>query len=171
MSKFLLISALISSLISLPAWAGAKCRGSDGQWYPYDSAQCQPGGASSPDVPPGAFNPFMARAAISSAMSHVQQLKMLVTEHYLTNGEMPSSNKEMGLPSAREYSAGALQSLGVGKNGVIIAEFNERSGVRDGRLQMIPDDSKPHMGLLWKCVSPSFADIGSWMAGCEYDPR
>lgn len=171
MKTSLLLSLLLGSLFTSCAWAGAKCRGSDGQWYPYDSAQCQPGGTDSADVPPAAFNPFMARAAISSAMSHVQQFKMLVTEHYITNGQMPSSNQDMGLPSAREYSAGALQSLGVGKNGVIIAEFNERSGVRNGRLQMVPDYSKPHMGLLWKCVTPSFADIGSWMAGCEYEPR
>lgn len=172
MKKTLVMACLIGSVLASPAWAGAKCRAADGQWHPYDSPQCQPSGShDAADAPSAPLNPWLARAAVLAAMTHVQQFELRVTEHVVNTGQLPASNQDLGLPPRREYSDKALQSLGVTAGGIIVAQFNERSGVRDGQIKLVPDQSKPHMGLLWTCETPSFADIGSWMPNCTFVGR
>ncbi len=111
---------------------------------------------------------YQARAHISEGLMVASQVKLAVAEYYASNGKLPSSNKELDLPEAREYQRNAIKALAVTKGGVINVQFNEKSGVENGIVRLVPDVSKLHMGMGWSCVSPSFKSIGSWAPPCRF---
>ena len=180
-------TAAYCGLLILPGLAQAdlyKCARPDGS-VSYQGAPCEgrervldrrvdaprpPPEAVTAGQPPGPET-MLARARIMEGMLVAQSVKLQITEFYMTNGRLPSSNAMLGLPPARDYVRNAITGLEVMTGGAIVMRFNGQSGVEGGELRLKPDVSKPHMGIAWQCTTPSFRDIAAWAPDCRYTGR
>lgn len=109
-------------------------------------------------------------AHIAQGLALAAGVKNHVAAYYGEQGRLPSSNEELDLPAPGRFAAQALTGLAVSEGGVITLTFNALAGVNHGRIQLIPDTNDPVLGLNWRCVSPSFRDIGVWAPRCRYEP-
>lgn len=105
---------------------------------------------------------------IASGMGIATGLKLSILQHYLESGEMPKDNAAMGQPPPPEWHTKALNSVEI-KDGAITLVFNQSSGVEGGILRLVPDLSRPHIGVEWNCVTPSYPAIKTIMPDCEFD--
>ncbi len=113
---------------------------------------------------------FKASAYTSEGLAAAANAKTRVVEFYFETGKFPSSNEEAGLPPAEQFVGHSLTSLAVSEGGVITVTMNELSGVKDGAIRLLPDDSNQAMGVQWRCETPSYKDIGGWAPQCKYVP-
>ncbi|MAM88753.1 MAG: hypothetical protein CME36_15720 [unclassified Hahellaceae] len=97
-------------------------------------------------------------------------VRYAVQDYVIEHGRLPASNQDLGLPEPQAYARGALSSVAVGERGRITLTFNERSGVDDGTIQLVPIASDPLYGVQWDCKTPSFEDIQSWAPACRFAP-
>lgn len=110
---------------------------------------------------------FQAIAMIGQGISLSSKVKVMVTEHYMRSGEMPDSNYDVGLPPAHKFKANAVDSVGIGYDGVITITYNQLSGVKGGKIKLRPQVS-PAFGINWECETRSFESITTWMPQCRY---
>ncbi len=94
--------------------------------------------------------------------------KVSVAQYYQMEGELPRSNEDAGLPPAHTYVGGALVGLEVIDEGVVVLTFNEKSGVKDGRVVLTPDVGNGAMGIRWECETSDYANVGRLLPGCVY---
>lgn len=113
---------------------------------------------------------FKASAYVSEGLAAAANVKIQLAAYYSETGKFPSSNEEAGLPAADHFVGQSLTSLAVSEGGVITLTMNELSGVKDGSIRLLPDDSNPAMGMQWRCETPSYKDIGGWAPQCRYVP-
>lgn len=119
----------------------------------------------------GPLRAYQARAHIAEGIMVASQVKLAVAEFYASEGRLPASNHDLDLPPPSEYQRNAIKALAVSGGGVINIQFNDQSGVENGIVRLVPDASKPHMGMGWSCVSPSFRNIGTWAPPCRFEGR
>lgn len=108
-----------------------------------------------------------ASARVAEALVLSSAVKTQVAQYFAETGRLPASNQALGLPAPESYHTSALTRLEVGPGGVIELSLNEKSGVDQGRIRLIPDPSQPGIGLQWQCVTPSYRELGAY---CEYQP-
>ncbi len=104
---------------------------------------------------------------LSEGLMLATQSKLLVSEHYLDNGEFPDSNDQVGLPPPHTITATGVSRIEVSWNGVIIIGYNQKTGIEDGEVTLRPTFS-PTRGILWECESRSFSGIERYMPQCRY---
>ncbi|MDQ2077075.1 pilin [Marinimicrobium sp. ABcell2] len=92
-----------------------------------------------------------------------------ISVYYMERGQFPASNRELGLPEPGKFSGHPLTALEVSEGGVMTLTYGERSGVKNGVVQLIPAWS-PHQGILWQCVTPSYPGLLEAAPDCEYAP-
>lgn len=97
-------------------------------------------------------------------------VKQQLAEFYQNRGEFPSSNKELGLSEPGRFVGQSLMSLDVSEGGVITLRYDKKSGVENGIIRLTPDVSNPAMGIQWRCVTPSYQNVGAFMPQCKYVP-
>jgi len=98
-------------------------------------------------------------------------MKTAIAEYYMTNGKMPASNADMGLPAADQYRGKSLKSATVTADGGIEFTFDAASGVDGGHVRLIPDISRAGaMGVQWRCETPDYPLIKRALSVCEYKP-
>ena len=108
-----------------------------------------------------AFNLAQGLTAASTA-------KVAITEYYYSNGEPPASNHDVGLAEAEQYKGDSLRNMTISRGGVITLTYDEKTGVDNGKIQLIPDINSAQAQLNWRCVSPSFANIAIMLPNCRY---
>lgn len=111
---------------------------------------------------------YIGVAYISQGLSLASSVRVQVAMHYQQTGKLPSSNAEIDLPPPEQFVSESISQMEITEGGVITIKYNEKSGVKDGLLYLTPDISKPHMGILWTCTTPSFKDIAAWAPQCKY---
>ncbi len=96
-------------------------------------------------------------------------LKQASAEFYYQQGKLPSSNEDVGLGEPEVYASNALLSAGITANGVIQLIYDDRTGVANGVVSLIPT-VVPGM-LKWRCETTDYASIGKYMPQCKYLPE
>ena len=112
----------------------------------------------------------IAAAYISEGLTLASGVKNHVAGYYQDKGKLPSSNADVGLPPAGQFVGASVAGLEITERGVITIRYNDKSGVKEGILKLIPDVSKPHMGISWLCTTPSFKGIETWAPQCKFQP-
>jgi type IV pilus assembly protein PilA len=95
--------------------------------------------------------------------------KTKVIEYYLEEGEWPANNAALNLAPPEEIIGNSLQSVEIMANGVVRLSYDEKSGVEDGRILLIPHGGERHLAIRWECWTDSYPDINSWAPQCEYE--
>jgi len=112
---------------------------------------------------------FQTKAYRMEGLSAAQGVKQAIAQRFGEFGKLPGSNREAGVAEPEKFAGQSLRRLDVGRNGMITLTFDEKSGVDNGRIQLIPDTATQPT-LKWRCVSPDFEDITVTSALCEFKP-
>ena len=96
-------------------------------------------------------------------------LKQATAEFYYHQGELPSSNQEVGMGAPEVYANNALKSAEVTSKGEIKLTYDGKTGVDDGVVRLIPT-VVPGM-LKWRCETSDYPNIGKYMPQCQYLPK
>lgn len=95
--------------------------------------------------------------------------KVAVAESFLTNGRMPASNTEAGLPPATSYRGRSLISAAVVDGGRIQLTFDGESGRDGGVIDLVPDLAHiDAMGVQWRCETTDYPQIARALPSCDY---
>lgn len=110
-----------------------------------------------------AYTDYTVRSKVIGDFVLARELQLLVTEYYLTNGVMPESNEDLGLPRGREIQGQWLRSARVQPRpeaGTIRLVYDH-----NGKLQALENRSVirwvPEIvdgRLIWDCTSGSMDD-------------
>ncbi|MGH8529676.1 MAG: pilin [Nevskiales bacterium] len=111
---------------------------------------------------------YQSAAYLAEGLNASANAKAVITEYYQSNGEWPNSNEDVGLPAPGEFSGRALRSMAVTSGGTIRLTYNEKTGVRGGTIELIPDASQPEIGVKWRCESSSYSNITITIPQCIY---
>ncbi|MEZ5461768.1 pilin [Dokdonella sp.] len=112
-----------------------------------------------------------AAQAIREALIAASGAKVSVSEYYMTTGQMPASNAEVGLGEPDSYRGQSLLSMQVADGGRIVLAFDAASGVEGGTIELTPDlAGHESMGVQWLCTTNDFVNVArAWPgSGCEY---
>ncbi len=71
-------------------------------------------------------NKYLKMAYISEGIAVGHEVKMRVTQHYLMTGQFPESNADAGIGIGESFSRKAVESVTVGRGGVITVNFNSK---------------------------------------------
>lgn len=114
---------------------------------------------------------YLSAAQITSGLQVANSVKVQMANFHEEYGRYPASNQELGLPESHQFASPSLSALEVSPNGVITLRFENRQGIQDGIIQLIPGDENTSLITRWRCVTPSYASIASWAPQCEYQPE
>ncbi len=112
---------------------------------------------------------YIRAAYLSQALALASTTKVHVSAYYDEHGEWPSSNERAGLSPAADYADESVSGLAVSEGGVITVRFNEKSGVGERLLRLVPDDSKPDIGVSWRCRTRGFKEISPFVPQCKLE--
>lgn len=112
---------------------------------------------------------FKNKVSIVNGMRMASQIKTDISEYYQSNNSFPNSSSELFLPKPEEFADGAVKSLGLESEGVIKITYNEKSGIDNGLIYIVPDVSRSWIGITWKCISTNIKNISSLIEECHFD--
>jgi prepilin-type N-terminal cleavage/methylation domain len=99
-----------------------------------------------------AYQDYATRAKVSEAISMASQVKASVSEAYISDGQLPATNADAGLPEKTSFSSTYVSSIEV-LTGKIKVELQNTgiSGFDDGSgsLEFNPDTT--NQNLTWNC--------------------
>jgi type IV pilus assembly protein PilA len=72
------------------------------------------------------YQDYTKRAHVSEGLNLASAAKNAVADYYSTNGVMPTSNTEAGIAASNQIKGNAVDSVGVGANGVITITYNAK---------------------------------------------
>lgn len=108
---------------------------------------------------------------IREDLQAIAGMRVAMVEFYQTNGRMPDSQAEAGLPPAEQYRGKSLKSAALLPGGVIELVFDAGSGVDGGRIRFVADTSHAEaMGIQWRCETSDYAHIQRVSPACAYKP-
>ena len=116
------------------------------------------------------YQDYQSHASLIEGIQMSHTVRNQVDYYYNLVGLLPSSNHDLDLPAPEKFSGDSLISLEVSEGGVITATFNEKSGVENGVIVFTPDVENMHMGIKWRCSTPSYKKINVYSLHCEYNP-
>ena len=98
---------------------------------------------------------------ITYAMTAVSVHKVSVAEKMASEGKLPNSNKEMGIPEANYYASEYLSGIAIGEGGVVYAHFKDFPSVGKSWIRFVPKIDYPDSPIYWKCESniPTIAQL------------
>ncbi len=106
-----------------------------------------------------AYQDYTKRAHVTEGLQLATSAKSAVTTYYSVNGKHPDSDDSkvihtaLGLAEAEKIKGNAVNSVSVGKDGLITIAYNEK--VEDGKtLQLKPDVQADSGSFIWNCIIP-----------------
>jgi type IV pilus assembly protein PilA len=103
-----------------------------------------------------AYQDYATRAKVSEAISMASQVKASVSEAYISNGTLPASNTEAGLPVKTSITSTYVESAEVSDGVITIAlQGTEVATLDAGSLIFEPSTSSQN--LTWTCRASSSA--------------
>ena len=104
-----------------------------------------------------AYQDYTKRAHVSEGITLGASAKAAVTEYYVSQAALPTSNTQAGLPDASDIKGNAVDSVTVGADGVITIEYNSKvEATKTIELKPTVDDSKG--SIVWSCTGGSVDD-------------
>ena len=70
-----------------------------------------------------AYQDYTVRAKVTEGLSLASAAKTGVSEWFATNGDFPSANGSVGLPTSTSITGNSVRSVAIGANGVITVTF------------------------------------------------
>jgi hypothetical protein len=103
---------------------------------------------------------------VAATLGAASEAKLSVTEYFVLNNELPTSNKQAGLDTPGSYASeeSPLVSLKVLEGGVVELTYNEASGVDNGKVRFIPNPMGPK--LEWRCENSDYPGLSKYFPGC-----
>ena len=108
-------------------------------------------------------------AAITDGLSLANDAQSKILKYYFDHNEFPSTNAEAGIPRPESFQIKALKSITVKKGGQLWLHFNDKSGVDNGTVVLIPV-MDINSGKLWDCKTNSFPEIKK-CCDCEFTDK
>ena len=106
-----------------------------------------------------AYQDYIVRSKISEGLNMAGAAKLAVAETFDSQGTMPTSNSEAGLPGAGSITGSYVASIGVGTDGLISIHYNGSVGgnpsADNETMFLTPISSEGSMK--WRC-SGSMSD-------------
>ncbi|MEE8264113.1 MAG: pilin [Gammaproteobacteria bacterium] len=101
-----------------------------------------------------AYQDYTVRAKVSEALSLASAAKTGVSEWYATNGNLPSTNASVGLPTASSIYGNSVRSVGIAAVGVITVTLGATGLPADAAgttLNLTPSTATG--AIIWTCTS------------------
>lgn len=114
---------------------------------------------------------YLSAAQINSSLQMARGVTVQMENFFAMQGRYPASNQELGLPEAHQLDSQTHPVLEVSAGGVLTLRFENKKGIKDGIIQLIPPDENTSWNTQWRCVTPSYAKIASRAPQCEYQPE
>lgn len=97
-----------------------------------------------------AYQDYATRAKVSEAISMASQVKASVSEAYISNGALPATNTDAGLPAKTAITSSYVESVEVA-NGIIEVSLKGtgNTALDAGSLSFTPAVS--NQNLIWTC--------------------
>ena len=111
---------------------------------------------------------LLSLAYISEGFSASAVVKAQVAEYYSVTGKLPSSNAEAGIRIPESYAGVSLKSVRISGGGVITLTYDEKTGVNNGTIQLVPYVGNSALGLRWQCNTSSYKGIERMASQCNY---
>ena len=111
---------------------------------------------------------LLSLAYISEGFSASAVVKAQVAEYFAVTGELPSSNAEANIRIPESYAGVSLKSVRVSRGGVITLTYDEKTGVNNGIIQLVPYVGNSALGLRWQCNTSSYKGIERMAPQCNY---
>ncbi|MBT6287709.1 MAG: prepilin-type N-terminal cleavage/methylation domain-containing protein [Oceanospirillales bacterium] len=103
-----------------------------------------------------AYQDYATRAKVSEAISMASQVKASVSEAYISNGSLPATNAEAGLPAKTSITSTYVESAEV-SSGVITIELQGTQVASLDAGSLIFEPSTSNRNLTWSCKASSSA--------------
>jgi type IV pilus assembly protein PilA len=117
------------------------------------------------------YQDYTIRSKVSEGLSLAAAAKTAVATTYQSNGTMPTTNAEAGLPKDLSISGKYVKKVDVGANGLITITYNALGGdATDGKALTITPDTTSKGSLQWICGKGSAAE-GETNAGGTTIPQ
>lgn len=100
----------------------------------------------------GGSAPYLKTSIVAGIMSSLTPVKMMVTEHYLANGEYPAGFQELGLRRERLRTADEVDDIALGPQGEIIVRASRTLG-SNAYVVLYPEPRMDGLQLKWQCLS------------------
>ena len=107
---------------------------------------------------------------IAGDFAAVGMAKVAIAEAFMTNGVVPNSNTEAGLPVPADLRGQSLRETHVRNGGKIEMVYDRRSGVDGGVIRLIPDlGLAMRSGVInWRCETSDYPVIKKFVPACQY---
>ena len=103
-----------------------------------------------------AYQDYATRAKVSEAISMASQVKASVSEAYISNGSLPATNAEAGLPAKTSITSTYVESAEV-SSGVITIELQGTQVASLDAGSLIFEPSTSNQNLTWSYKASSSA--------------
>lgn len=104
-----------------------------------------------------AYQDYTKRAHVSEGMGLAAGAKGAVTEYYVSQGVMPTSNALAGLPDSGDMTGNAVKTVAVGAGGAITVTFNSKV-TDDATLVLVPSVASTGGTITWTCNTGTVDD-------------
>jgi len=99
-----------------------------------------------------AYRDYTVRAKAGEGMAIAAAAKQAVSETYISEGTMPTSNAEAGIGAAADINGENVASVTVGANGLITVLFNGNDATLNGNNVFLTP-STVGGAIKWRCSS------------------
>ncbi|MBL4659744.1 MAG: pilin [Alcanivoracaceae bacterium] len=103
---------------------------------------------------------------ISQGFQTMAMLKVQVVEYYMTNGQFPNTNDDLGISRPTQFATDAIRSVWISKGGRISVVYTAKSGIDKGTLSFTPKDKNNQ--IHWQCSSRDFKTISRYFPQCKF---
>lgn len=104
-------------------------------------------------------------AYLAQGLQTATVLKMHVAEYYMSEGQFPKNNEQLGLPRAKSYATDVIRSIWV-SGGKITVVYKQVTDQDKGAISLIPKFKNNQ--IHWQCVTRDFKNIQQFMPQCKY---
>jgi type IV pilus assembly protein PilA len=103
-----------------------------------------------------AYQDYATRAKVSEAISMASQVKASVSEAYISNGSLPITNSDAGLPPKADITTTYVESAEV-SNGLITVALQGTGVTAVDGASLIFEPSTTNQNLTWTCKASTSA--------------
>lgn len=104
-----------------------------------------------------AYQDYTKRAHVTEGINLGAAAKVAVTEYYVSQASLPTSNSAAGLPSKSKITGNAVKSVEVGSAGKITVIYNGKVK-SDVTLILTPSANDTNGTITWTCNAGSVDD-------------
>jgi hypothetical protein len=111
-------------------------------------------------------NEMKQRSLAVDALVRASMFKTALTEYFMSNGQWPKTQTEAGLAKPDSYAGGAVGSITVADQGVVVITLNSQidSGAK---IKLVPDANLQSYVINWRCSTEGSETLGRLLPDCK----